>query len=55
LKEFARCRFGTDDNYVVVPAQVFDNEHMICKSPSQEINTPENADSAISVPFSIAF
>jgi len=55
LKEFARCRFGTDDNYVVVPAQVLDNEHMICKSPSQEINTPENADSAISVPFSIAF
>ena len=35
MKEFARCKFGTDDNYVIVEGQVLDNEHMICKSPSE--------------------
>jgi hypothetical protein len=34
LKENARCRFGTDDNYAIVEAQVLDNEHMICRSPA---------------------
>lgn len=54
MKEFARCKFGTDDNYVIVEAQVLDNEHMICKSPSEEITLPDEADQVISLPFSIA-
>ena len=44
LKEFARCKFGTYDNYIIVDAQVLDNEHLICKSPSEEITLPESAD-----------
>ena len=55
MKEFARCKFGTDDNYVIVEGQVLDNEHMICKSPSEEIVLPDQADEVISLPFSIAF
>ena len=54
MKEFARCKFGTDDNYVIVEAQVLDNEHMMCKSPSEEITLPDEADQVISLPFSIA-
>lgn len=55
MKEFARCKFGTDDNYVIVEGQVLDNEHMICKSPDEEIILPDEADQVISLPFSIAF
>jgi hypothetical protein len=55
LKENARCKFGTDDNYVIVEAQVLDNEHLICKSPSEQITLPDGADEVISLPFSIAF
>jgi len=55
LKEDARCKFGTDENFVIVEAQVLDNEHMICKSPNEQITLPDGADEAISVPFSIAF
>jgi len=55
LKNEARCKFGTDQDYVIVEAQVLDNEHLICKSPSEEITLPEHADEVISVPFSIAF
>lgn len=55
MKEFARCKFGTDENYAVVEAQVLDNENLICKSPSEEMSLPDGADQAISVPFSVAF
>lgn len=55
LKDQARCKFGTDDNYVIVEAQVLDNEHLICKSPSEQITLPDGADEVISLPFSIAF
>lgn len=55
MKETARCKFGTDDNYVIVEGQVLDNEHMICKSPAEQIDLPEYADDVISLPFSIAF
>ena len=55
MKAFARCKFGTDDNYVVVEAQVLDNEHLICKSPPEGISLPDDADEAISMPFSVAF
>lgn len=55
FKENARCKFGTDDNYAVVEAQVLDNENLICKSPSEQISLPDEADEAISVPFSVAF
>lgn len=55
MKDLARCKFGTDDNYVMVEGQVLDNEHMICKSPAEQIDLPDNADEEISLPFSIAF
>jgi len=55
LKDRARCRFGTEENYVLIAAQVLDNEHLICKSPSEQITLPEGADEVISLPFSIAF
>lgn len=55
LRDNARCKFGTDDNYAVVEGQVLDNEHMICKSPLEQWTLPDNADEDISVPFSIAF
>lgn len=55
MKEFARCKFGTDENFAVVEAQVLDNENLICKSPSEELSLPDDADQTISVPFSIAF
>jgi hypothetical protein len=55
MKETARCKFGTDDNFVIVEGQVLDNEHMICKSPAEQIDLPEYADDVISLPFSIAF
>jgi hypothetical protein len=55
MQEFARCRFGTDDNYQIVEAQVLDDEHLICKSPSDSLNLPEAASNEISIPFSIAF
>lgn len=55
LRENARCKFGTDENYLIVEGQVLDDEHLICKSPSEGMVLPENADEVISVPFSIAF
>lgn len=55
LKDNARCKFGTDENYVIVEAQVLDNEHLICKSPSEVMTLPDNADEEISIPFSVAF
>jgi len=55
LKDQARCRFGTDDNYAIVEAQVLDNEHLICRSPADDIELPDTADKSISIPFAIAF
>ena len=34
LKENGRCRFGTDGHYIIVEATVLDNEHLVCKAPS---------------------
>jgi hypothetical protein len=55
LQDSARCKFGTDENFVIVEAQVLDNENLICKSPSEQIDLPENAAESITLPFSIAF
>ena len=55
LQESARCKFGTDDNYQIVEAQVLDDEHMICKSPSQSLSLPDGVSEEVNVPFSIAF
>lgn len=55
LQESARCKFGTDENYQIVEAQVLDDEHLICKSPQEDIVLPSAASDEISVPFSIAF
>jgi len=55
LKDDARCKFGTDDNYAIVSAQVLDNEHLICKAPSEEISLPDGVEQDLSLPFSIAF
>jgi hypothetical protein len=54
-KDAARCKFGTDDNYLIVAAQVLDDRNLICKSPAERIELPDAADQQISVPFSIAF
>lgn len=55
LRENGRCKFGTEDHYIIVEANVLDNEHLICKSPSDAFSLPEGASEIISVPFSIAF
>ena len=55
LKDNARCKFGTDDNYVIVEAQVLDDQNLICKSPSEQIELPDLADEVVSLPFSVAF
>jgi hypothetical protein len=41
LKEQARCKFGTEDNYEIVEAEVLDDEHLICKSPATSISLPD--------------
>jgi hypothetical protein len=55
LRENGRCKFGTEDHYIIVEANVLDNEHLICKSPSDAFGLPEGASEELSVPFSIAF
>lgn len=55
LQHEARCKFGTDENYQIVQAQVLDDENLICKSPSDSLMLPDSANSEISLPFSIAF
>lgn len=55
LRENGRCKFGTEDHYIIVEANVLDNEHLICKSPADAFSLPEGASDQISVPFSIAF
>lgn len=55
LKDQARCKFGTDSNYAIVEAQVLDNEHLICKSPSEELSLPDGVDASVALPFSVAF
>lgn len=55
LQDQARCKFGTEENYAIVEAQVLDNEHLVCKAPSDYIDLPEGADQTISMPFAIAF
>ena len=34
---------------------MLDNEHLICKSPPEGISLPDDADEALSMPFSVAF
>ena len=36
-------------------AQVLDDEHLICKSPSDSLSLPDQASPEISLPFGIAF
>jgi len=55
LRENGRCKFGTEDHYIIVEANVLDNEHLMCRSPADVFNLPEGASEQISVPFSIAF
>jgi hypothetical protein len=55
LRENGRCKFGTEDHYLIVEANVLDNEHLICKSPPDAFQLPEGASEQISVPFAIAF
>ena len=55
MQDDARCKFGTESNYIIVEAQVLDNTHLICKSPSEDITLPEGSSSEITVPFGIAF
>jgi len=55
LRENGRCKFGTEENYIVVEANVLDNEHLICRSPSDAFTLPDKASEIISVPFAIAF
>jgi len=55
LRENGRCKFGTEENYIVVEANILDNEHLICRSPADSFGLPDKASEIISVPFSIAF
>lgn len=55
LRENGRCKFGTEENYIVVEANVLDNEHLICRSPADAFSLPDKASEVISVPFAIAF
>ena len=55
LKENDRCKFGTENRYIIVEANILNNEHLICKSPADAINLPDGSSEQISVPFSIAF
>jgi hypothetical protein len=48
-----RCKFGVDNNFAIVDAQVIDYNRLICRSPAQ-FALPEGADEVISVPFGIA-
>lgn len=43
LRENGRCKFGTEDHYIIVEANVLDNEHLICKSPADAFGLPEGA------------
>jgi len=55
MQDFARCKFGTEDNYIIVEGQVLDDEHLICKSPSEAISLPDGSSEEVTLPFSIAF
>jgi hypothetical protein len=42
-------------HYIIVEANILDNEHLVCKSPADAFGLPDGASEQISVPFSIAF
>ena len=54
IAEGARCRFGTDQNYAIVEAQVLDFNRMTCRSP-ENFHLPAEGSKTISVPFGISF
>jgi len=43
LRELGRCKFGTEEHYLIIEANVLDNDHLICKSPSDAFTLPEGA------------
>lgn len=55
LRENGRCNFGTYEHHVIVEANVLDNEHLICRAPTEDFSLPDGAAQQISLPFSIAF
>jgi hypothetical protein len=54
IAEFAKCRFGVDQDFAVVDAEVLDFNRMTCRSP-ETFKLPTEGSKTISVPFGIAF
>lgn len=50
----AYCKFGTDENHMIVGGKVIDSENMICVSP-QGFKYPKVADLPLDVPLEIGF
>lgn len=54
IAEFAKCRFGVDEDYAIVDAQVMDFNRMTCRSP-ENFQLPTEGSKSMSVPFGISF
>lgn len=54
IAENAKCRFGVDQDYAIVEAQVLDFNRMTCRSP-ENFKLPQEGSKTISVPFGISF
>jgi len=50
----AWCRFGTDEDHMIVGGRVIDNENMICVSPVG-FKIPDHAALPLDVPLEIGF
>lgn len=48
------CRFGVDEDYAIVEAQVLNWNQMTCRSPDQ-FRLPQYGGKSMSVPYGIAF
>ena len=54
IADRARCRFGVEENYAIVEAEVLDYTKLMCHSP-ENFKLPASTDETISVPIGIAF
>ena len=49
----AKCRFGTDENYSIVDADILDYYRMVCRSP-KAVGSFIDTEDSVSVPFGIS-